>query len=109
LLNGLLKANSNPSPWWFVTLAVLGSSVVLIYGPMFAPEYKFSMKQVRCRKSLGAFVLALLTVLNIWCQNRWLTFLIAGVILSVMLRTPIGVWIVQQLEQITKEKEVHFA
>jgi accessory gene regulator protein AgrB len=105
----LLNIYGSPSPWWFITLAVLGSGIVLLYGPMFNSEYKFNKRQVRFRKILSAFILVLLAGLNIWRYDLWLAALMLGVLLTVMLRTPIGIWTFQWLEQISKGKEAQSA
>jgi accessory gene regulator protein AgrB len=101
----LLKIYGSPSYWWLMILAIMGICSILLCGLMLGPEFKFSKKQLRSRKILGVLVLTLLACLNIWRRDLWLTATLIGVLLTVMLRTPIGVLIVQWVEQITKRKE----
>jgi accessory gene regulator protein AgrB len=101
----LLRIYGSPSFWWFAILALLGSGVILLYGPLLATEFHFSEKQIGYRKILGVFLLMALTSLNIWHRQPRLTASIIGILVTIMLRTPIGVWIVHWVETITKRKE----
>ncbi len=100
-----LKTLGLPSPWWLLALATAGCCVVLLYGPLLAPDFDFSKQQIKSRKRFGVITLASLSLLNIWFVSTWLSALNIGVLITVLLRTPAGVWIVHGLEQITKGKE----
>ncbi len=100
-----LKTLETPSPWWLLALATAGCCVVLLYGPLLAQDFDFNEQQIKSRKRFGVITLASLSLLNIWFDSTWLTALNIGVLITVLLRTPAGVWIVHWLELITKGKE----
>lgn len=103
------KTLGAPSPWWLFILATVGCGVILLYGPLLAPEFHFSEQQIKFRKWFGVFTLAFLSLFNIWFYSIWLTALNIGALITVLLRTPAGVWMFHWLEQITKGKEAQDA
>jgi accessory gene regulator protein AgrB len=102
----LLRTFGIPPYEWLIVLSILGIIVVLYYGPLFASDFNFNKNQVKIRKFLGALVLILLVCLNIRYRNIGVTSLLFGALLTVMLRAPIGVFIVQGIEKLTKGTEV---
>ncbi|HBF36184.1 MAG TPA: hypothetical protein DDW50_02560 [Firmicutes bacterium] len=100
-----LKTFGAPSPWWLFILAMIGCGVVLLYGPLLAEEFHFSEQQIKGRKVLGVFFLIFLSGCDIFFSSVWLTAVNIGFLLTIMLRTPAGVLIVQWVEQLTKGKE----
>jgi accessory gene regulator protein AgrB len=99
------KTLGAPSPWWLLVLAIAGCGIIWLYGPLFAADFHCSGQQIKFRKLLGVFFLALLSIFNIWFYSRGLIYLNIGALVTVSLRTPAGVLIVNGLEQLTKGKE----
>lgn len=102
----LLKAGGNSLHWWIIILAFFGCGAILLYRPLLAPECNSGIKQTRLRKFLCVLLLMLLCGLNYGYRNLGSISLLTGAILTILLRTPIGILIVQRVEQITKGKEV---
>lgn len=100
-----LKTFGTPSPWWLLVLTVAGCGIILLYGPLFASDFHCSGQQIKLRKLLGILFLTFLSIFNIWFYSRGLIYLNIGALVTVLLRTPAGVLIVNRLEQITKGKE----
>ena len=87
-------------------MAIVGCGVIMIYGPLLAPEFHFNEQQLKLRKLIGILSLILLSSFNILFYNIWLSYFNIGVLITVTLRTPAGVLIVNWVEQLTKGKEV---
>jgi accessory gene regulator B len=102
----LLKSHGSPSPWCLLVLAALGSVIIWFYGPLLPSELNLNKHRVKIRRVAGISILIVVTGLLTWHPNLWLTSLMIGFLLTILLRTPIGVLIVQWIEKITNRKEV---